>query len=104
MSDVYGGQPIWIFMGEKGTCPMGAWSLLDAAHKYIHDEALTGVLIRYDLDEPIYEAAKSSGRFKPTKDQQRSVKFRQTFNWQFQEHYTFREGHCEKLGNPKCFE
>jgi len=104
MSDIYGGQTIWIFMGERGTCPMGAWSTLDAAHKYIHDELLSGVLIAYEADSPIYEAAKASGKFKPSRDQQRSLKFRQTFNHQFQEHYLFKDGHCEKLGTPNCFE
>ena len=104
MSDVYGGQTIWVFMGERGTCPMGVWSSLDAAHKYLHDELLSGALVEYNLDEPIYEVAKNSGKFKPSKDQQRSLKFRQTFNWQFQPHYTFRDGHCEQLGTPKCFE
>ena len=104
MSDVYGGQQVWVFMGERGTCPMGIWSSLDAAHKYLHDELLSGALIVYHLDEPIYEAAKNSGKFKPSKDQQRSLKFRQAFNWQFQESYTFRDGHYDKLGTPNCFE
>ena len=104
MSEVYGGNKIWVFMGDKGTCPMGLWTSLDAAHKYIHDELLSGALIVYELDQPIYEGAKNSGKFKPSKDQQRSLKFRQTFNHTFQEHYIFRDGHCSKLGTPNCFE
>ena len=104
MSETYSGQRVWVFMGDKGTCPMGVWATLDAAHMYLHDEELSGTLIVYELDMPIYEAAKNSGKFKPARDQHRSLKFRQTFNHQFQEHYLFKDGRCEKLGNPKCFE
>jgi hypothetical protein len=100
----YGGMAVWVFMGEKGTHPMGVWSSLDAAHKYIHDNQLTGSLTRYEADVPIYDWAKDTGAFKPSKDQQRSVKFKQTFSNRYQEHYNFREGHCSALGNPRNFE
>ena len=103
-TSAYGGMSVWIFMGDKGTCPMAIWSSLDAAHKYIHDNQLSGALTRYEVDVPIYDWAKDSGAFKPSKDQQRSVKFRQTFSNQYQEHYNFREGHCAALGTPRNFE
>jgi hypothetical protein len=100
----HGGMQVWVFMGERGTVPMGVWAALDTAHKYIHDEQLSGSLTAYELDVPIYEAAIDSGKFKPNRDQHRSLKFRQTFNNQYQEHYTFREGHCAALGTPRNFE
>jgi hypothetical protein len=95
------GMEVWVFMGERGTFPMGVWSSLDLAHRYIHDEGLTGSLTKYELEVPVYEWAIATGKFKPSKDQHRSLKFRQAFNNQFQEHYTFRDGHCQALGNPK---
>jgi len=65
---------------------------------------LSGSLTRYDVDVPIYDWAKDTGLFKPKNDQQRSLKFKQAFNNQFQENYSFRDGHCGALGNPKNFE
>ncbi|HYG76046.1 MAG TPA: hypothetical protein VEK08_13660 [Planctomycetota bacterium] len=99
-----GGMMVWVFMGQHGTVPMGVWSSLDAAHKYIHDQQLTGSLTRYEVDVPIYDWAKDNGLFKPKNDQQRSIKFKQTFHNHYQEHYTFKEGHCGALGNPRNFE
>jgi hypothetical protein len=101
---IYGGMTVWVFMGDRGTNPMGIWTTLDAAHKYVHDEQLTGQLTAVELNQPVYEWAKKTGRFKPKLDQQRSIKFRQTFSNQFQEHYTFKEGHCQALGTPRNFE
>ena len=101
---VHGGMRVWVFMGERGQYPMGVWSSLDAAHKYIHDQQLTGSLTAYEVDWPAYDLAIKTGRFKPGKDQHRSVKFRQTFSNQHQEHYNFRDGHCQALGNPMNFE
>lgn len=100
----YGGMTVWVFMGERGTNPMGIWTSLDAAHKYIHDEQLTGALTAFELDQPVYDWAIKTGRFKPKQDQHRSVKFRQAFSNQFQEHYTFKQGHCDALGTPRNFE
>ncbi|HYF50566.1 MAG TPA: hypothetical protein VEJ63_14235 [Planctomycetota bacterium] len=97
----HSGMQVWVFMGEKGQYPMGVWSSLPLAHRYIHDQALTGSLTAYELDLPAYEAAINSGQFKPSKDQHRSHKFRQTFSNRYQEHYNFREGHCASLGNPQ---
>jgi hypothetical protein len=101
---VYGGMTVWVFMGERGSFPMGVWSSLDLAHRYLHDEQLSGSLTKYEVDVPVYDWAKETGRFKPSKDQQRSLKFRQTFNNQYQEHYIFKDGHCQVLGNPKYAE
>jgi hypothetical protein len=101
---VYGGMTIWVFIGERGTNPMGVWSSLDAAHKYIHDETLSGSLTAFELDQPVYDWAIKTGKFKPKHDQHRSLKFRQTFNNQFQEHYAFKEGRCDTLGTPRNFE
>ena len=101
---VHGGMTAWVFMGERGQYPMGVWSSLDAAHKYIHDEQLSGSLTAYEVDTPIYDWAKETGVFKPGKDQHRSIKFKQTFTNQYQEHYNFTDGHCKVLGNPRCFE
>jgi len=92
---------VWVFMGDKGHFPMGVWSTLNLAHRYIHDQQLTGSLTAYELDYPAYDWAIDTGKFKPSKDQHRSLKFRQTFSNQHQEHYTFREGHCAALGNPQ---
>ena len=102
--DIHGGMTVWVFTGEKGTNPMGIWSTLDAAHKYIHDEQLSGSLTAFEVDQPVYEWAIKTDRFKPKQDQHRSLKFRQTFSNQYQEHYTFKEGHCAALGTPKNFE
>jgi hypothetical protein len=101
---VFGGMTVWVFMGERGAYPMAIWSSLDEAHKYIHDELLSGSLTRYEVDVPVYQWAINSGKFKPTKDQHRSLKFRQTFNNQYQEHYNFRDGFCQALGTPRHFE
>jgi hypothetical protein len=101
---VHGGMTVWVFIGEKGTNPMGIWSSLDAAHKYIHDEQLSGSLTAFEVNQPVYDWAIKTGRFKPKQDQHRSLKFRQTFSNQYQEHYSFREGHCAALGTPKHFE
>ncbi len=103
-SHVYGGMRVWVFMGERGQHPMAVWSSLDAAHKFIHDEQLSGSLTCYEVDVPIYEWAIKTDRFKPTRDQHRSLKFRQTFSNQHQEHYNFRDGHCAALGTPRNFE
>jgi len=100
----YGGMIVWVFMGDKGTCPMAVWSSLDQAHRYLHDQQLSGSLTRYEVDVPIYDWAKDTGVFKPKLDQQRSIKFKQTFSNQYQEHYTFRDGHCGALGNPRYVE
>jgi len=97
----YGGMRVWVFMGDKGHFPMGVWSSLNFAHRYLHDQALTGSLTAYEIDLPAYDWAIDTGNFKPSKDQHRSLKFRQTFSNQFQEHYTFRDGHCAALGNPQ---
>ena len=101
---VHGGMTVWIFMGDRGQYPMAVWSSLDAAHKFIHDEQLSGSLTAYFVDIPVYEWAKKTGKFKPGKDQQRSVKFRQTFSNKYQEHYNFTNGYCAALGNPRNFE
>jgi hypothetical protein len=97
----HGGMQVWVFMGEKGQYPMAVWTRLDFAHRYIHDNQLSGSLTAFELNSPVYDWAISTGKFKPKQDQHRSVKFRQTFSNQCQEHYTFREGHCAALGNPK---
>ena len=99
-----GGMLVWVFMGDKGHFPMGVWSSLALAHRYIHDEQLTGSLTCYEVNTPIYDWAIAMGHFKPSKDQHRSVKFRQTFSNQFQEHYRFTDGHCAALGNPQYAE
>ena len=101
---IYGGMTVWVFMGASGTNPMGIWSSLDAAHKYIHDEQLSGSLTAFGIDQPVYDWAIKTGRFKPKGDQHKSLKFRQTFSNQHQEHYTFREGRCDALGTPRHFE
>lgn len=101
---VHGGMRVWVFMGERGQYPMAIWSSLDEAHKYIHDEQLTGSLTVYEVDVPVYDWAKDTGLFKPGKDQHRSVKFKQTFTNQYQEHYNFVLGFSKNLGNPRNFE
>ena len=101
---VYGGMKVWVFMGERGTNPMAIWTAFDAAHKYIHDETLTGSLTAFELDQPVYEWAIKTGKFKAKSDHHRNIKFRQTFSNQFQEHYNFKEGYCEALGTPKHYE
>lgn len=100
----YGGLAVWVFMGDRGQYPMAIWTTIDAAHRYIHDNQLSGSLTAYELNSPVYDWAINNEKFKPSKDQHRSVKFRQTFTNQFQEHYNFRDGHCAALGNPKYYE
>jgi hypothetical protein len=100
-SEPHGGMVVWVFMGDKGQFPMGVWSSLNFAHRYIHDKMFTGSLTAYELDTPIYDWAVNTGKFKRKNDQHRSIKFQQTFSNQCQEHYVFKEGHCAALGNPQ---
>jgi hypothetical protein len=85
---------IWIFNGEGGQFPAGAFTSRPKAEKWIATHRVSGTLTAYPVDEGVYDWAMRSGavtgRAKVRGDEPQFVA---TFSSAIQEHYHYQNGH-----------
>mgnify|MGYP000392113644 CR=1 FL=1 len=86
---------IWIFNGEKGSFPSGAFSTIEKAEEWIKGHGLSGVLTEYPIDIGVYDWALEKGFFKPKRDDQKEAPFIQRFSDARQNHFHYENGEKE---------
>jgi hypothetical protein len=85
-------EGVWVFNGTKADFPSGVFRTRERAEEWIHQNALTGTLTWYPLDEGTYDWAVRKGAFTPKRDDQRSATFIQAFTAGAQQHFHYEKG------------
>ncbi|SHK44286.1 hypothetical protein SAMN02745181_3830 [Rubritalea squalenifaciens DSM 18772] len=85
-------KSVWIFNGDSGRFPGGAFSIREKAEEWIKVHSLSGVLTKYPMDCGVYDHAVAEGYFTPKKDYQNSPAFISAFTSASQEHYHYENG------------
>jgi hypothetical protein len=85
-------EGVWVFNGANATFPAGVFGSQERAEQWIRQNALTGTLTWYPLDEGAYDWAVRNGTFTPKRDDQRSAAFIQRFS-SGARHFHYEDGH-----------
>ena len=85
-------KDIWIFNGNDGALPAGAFDSKEKAEVFIEKYNLSGCLTKYPVNLSLYDWTIENEYFEPKKDSQKSSKFIETFTSAYTEHYHYENG------------
>ena len=83
---------VYIFTGANATFPAATFSSFSAAHQWIQQNQLTGVLNKMPLDISVYDWAIERDFFEPKNDHQKTPRFIQSFSCAAIEHWHYEKG------------
>lgn len=84
---------VWIFVGEHGAHPGGAFTTRERAEAWIRARRLSGVLTAYPLDEGNFDWAHRTGAVTGrARDRGDDPRFVGNFVTAVQEHYHYADG------------
>jgi hypothetical protein len=95
MRSVRAENAIWIFVGDGGRFPSGAFSTRERAEAWIQQHRLTGMLTAYPIDRGAYDWAVEVGAFKANTEAKRTAKFIGQFSSVSLDHHHYEDGICQ---------
>jgi hypothetical protein len=83
---------VWVFNGEGGTFPSGAFRNQETAENWIRKYGLSGVLTEYPLDVGVYDWVVDNGYFAPKYPSQKEAAFIGKFSSAYLQHHHYENG------------